>query len=50
MTYANVEWSPEDVQVLRPDWSLERCADWLQTNQKYIRDRLVELGWEVKWR
>jgi hypothetical protein len=46
-TYAKVVWSPDDVQTLRPDWSLERCEDWLSANQKYIQDRMVELGWEV---
>lgn len=45
--YAKVEWAPEDVQTLRPDWSLERCEDWLHAHQKYVQDRLVELGWDV---
>lgn len=45
--YAKVVWTAEDVQTLRPDWDLERCEDWLERNEKYIQDRLVELGWEV---
>ena len=47
MTYAKVEWAPEDVHTLRPGWSLERCEDWLHANEKYVQDRLVELGWGV---
>lgn len=45
--YADLRWSAEDVQTLRPDWSLERCENWLIANEKYIRDRLCELGWDV---
>ena len=45
--YANVEWTPEDIQTLRPGMSTEEAEEWLESNQKYIRDRLVELGWEV---
>jgi len=46
-SYAKVEWTAEDVQTLRPDWTEEYCEEWLMSNQKYIQDRLVELGWEV---
>lgn len=46
-TYAKVEWTAEDVQTLRPDWTDDQCEEWLMANQKYIQDRLVELGWEV---
>lgn len=45
--YADVIWQPEDIKTLRPSWALERCEDWLQSNEKYIRDRTIELGWEV---
>ncbi len=45
--YATVTWTAEDVQTLRPNWTLEKCAEWLDSNERYIQDRLVELGWEV---
>lgn len=45
--YASLAWSPEDVQTLRPYWSLDRCRRELEQNEKYIRDRLCELGWDV---
>lgn len=47
MVYASVRWLPEDVQALRPEWSLEQCAEWLDNNSRHIEDRLVELGWDV---
>ena len=45
--YAKVVWCPEDVQTLRPSWSLEQCEEWLDSNAGYIQARLIELGWEV---
>ena len=42
-----ITFAAEDIQTLRPNWSLEECESWLQENEKYIRDRLIELGWEV---
>lgn len=45
--YATVTWTAEDVLTLRPQWSKERAEEWLEANQKYVRDRLVELGWDV---
>lgn len=46
-TYAKVEWTAEDVRTLRPDMTMEQAEEFLQSNGKYIQDRLVELGWEV---
>lgn len=45
--YAQVSWTVDDLQTLRPEWSVEKCEEWLQANQRYIQDRLVELGWQV---
>ena len=45
--YARVEWMAEDVQTLREGWTAEQCEEWLYSNEGYIQDRLVELGWEV---
>lgn len=45
--YATVSWTAEDIQTLRPDWTPDQCEEWLESNQRYIQDRLVELGWEV---
>ena len=44
---AAVTWLPEDVQSLKPDWTLEKCNEWLEDNEGHIQDRLTELGWEV---
>lgn len=45
--YADIQWRAEDVKELRPKWSLKKCEEWLSSNEKYLRDRTTELGWEV---
>jgi hypothetical protein len=45
--YAKVVWRAEDVKSINGAWSLERCEEWLQNNDRHISDRLIELGWEV---
>ncbi len=45
--FAEVAWTPADVQTLRPFWSLERCQRELEENERHIQNRLVELGWDV---
>jgi len=45
--YAKTVWCPGDVQALRPAWSLERCAQELENNEKYLRDGLVGHGFEL---
>ena len=45
--YAKVVWRAEDVKSINGAWSLERCEEWLQDNDRHISDRLIELGWEV---
>jgi hypothetical protein len=46
-TYAKVAWTAHDVQTLRPRWTLAQCEQALADNEKYVQERLVELGWEV---
>lgn len=41
---AEVCFSPEDVQALRPNWSVEQAEKWLEDNGKYIRDAMTEAG------
>jgi hypothetical protein len=44
---AAVTWHAEDVKTLKPNWSLEKCNEWLEDNERHMSDRLIELGWEV---
>ena len=46
-TYAEVEWTPEDVRSLNNNLSLSEAEEWLIDNEKSIQDRLTELGWNV---
>ena len=45
--YAKVVWRAEDVQSIQKNWSLPKCEEWLQDNERHVSDRLIELGWEV---
>ena len=45
--YAKVVWTAYDIKTLRPRWSLKRCEEFLAENEHHLRDRLIELGWEV---
>ena len=42
--YAKVVWRAEDVQSINGAWSLEKCEEWLQDNERHISDRLIEYG------
>lgn len=46
-TYANVGWTPRDVQTLAPSWTEEQCLVFLEENAKHIQNALVSYGWEV---
>jgi hypothetical protein len=45
--YAEVSWTAADVQTLAPKLSETEAEDWLARNEKYICDRLTEIGWDV---
>jgi len=45
--YGKVVWRAEDVHIIKPNWTLDKCEDWLGDNERHISDRLIELGWEV---
>lgn len=44
---AFVIWSADDIQIIREDWTIEQCQEWLDTNESIIQDRSIEHGWEV---
>ena len=45
--YCTIGWRAEDVITKKPNWSIEKCEEWLEDNERRIQDRLTELGWEV---
>ena len=42
-----IVWAAEDIQFLRPSWTLKKCENWLQNNAKHIVDPSIEFGWET---
>jgi len=45
--YAQMSWAPEDVQTLHEGLTTEQAEAFLARNEKFMVDRLVELGWDV---
>lgn len=42
-----IVWCWGDIQSIRPDWSEQKCKIALSINYKHLRDRSIELGWDV---
>ncbi len=45
--FAEVKWTVQDVLSLRENWTEEQAENFLEENEKRIKDRLVEEGWDV---
>ena len=45
--FAGTYWTYEDIQDRKPDWSRDKCEEFLQEIEDDIRDRMIERGWEV---
>lgn len=46
-TFAKVGWTAEDILDLRENWTKEQAEDFLQKNERRIKDRLIEKGNEM---
>jgi hypothetical protein len=44
---AVVKWTAEDIQTLRPEWSEQRCIEFLGINEDTIQSAMIERGWDV---
>lgn len=44
---AQVAWQAEDIQTLRPEWSDDKCNEWLDANEDDIQCAMIERGWAV---
>lgn len=43
--FAETKWTISDVQSLKPNWSDDKCRQWLSENAKYIQEAAVSAGW-----
>jgi hypothetical protein len=46
-TYAEVKWTVEDVLELKPEWTEKNAKAFLEHNEKYIQEGIIQCGWEV---
>ena len=44
---AAVSWCADDIQTMRPEWTVQKCLDFLVENGRYIQDAMVRSGWDV---
>lgn len=44
--YASVNWTVADIESLRPMWRTSQCEEWLVANERYLRDFMIEKGWD----
>lgn len=44
---AEVAWTAHDIKTLQPKWSLRKCQAWLEENETYIQDEIIQKGHEV---
>jgi hypothetical protein len=42
--YATISWCAVDVQEFRPDWSVQKCNQFLEDNEDSIQMAMIEAG------
>ena len=45
--FAEVSWTAEDMQVVRPDWFIEQCNYVLNRSEDALRTVMIEQGWKI---
>lgn len=45
--YAGVHWQPIDIRSLKPDWSNEKCVDFLDSIEQYLEESMIAYGWGI---
>ena len=41
-----ITWTSEDIKKLKPNWSLEKCEDFLETVGSDLEDSSISHGWD----
>lgn len=43
--FASVFWTPRDIKLSRPDWSDEKCVDFLDSIDRRLEQTMIACGW-----
>lgn len=43
----SIKWSAEDIQSLRPSWTLEECEQFIQSKSESFRQASISSGWDI---
>jgi hypothetical protein len=42
-----IKWSAEDIQTLRPEWSVEECEIFIKDKGEHFKQASISQGWEI---
>jgi hypothetical protein len=42
-----ITWQAEDIQTLRPHWTVEQCENFLDTYFYKMQDGMISEGWNI---
>ena len=42
-----IKWSAEDIQSLRPEWSIEKCNAFIESKGEHFKQASIEQGWDI---
>ncbi len=45
--YGMTRWNIDDIKYLAPEWTDEQCHAFMERHDRHLKDRMIELGWEV---
>lgn len=45
--FAQTSWSIEDIKELRPKWTDEQCAKFLEEHENGLQEAGVAAGWDI---
>ena len=45
--YGMTRWNIDDIKYLAPEWTDEQCHEFMERHDRHLKDRMIELGWEV---
>jgi hypothetical protein len=42
-----IKWSGGDIQSLRPEWSIDKCNEFIDSNSDIFKELSISHGWDI---
>lgn len=42
-----IKWSGGDIQSLRPEWSIDKCEEFINSNSDIFKQLSISQGWAI---